>query len=184
MFEPTINPSPELLEKQQSLYFIFGIGLILTLIQFFISFSLSFSNLMILMFLWCAAAFFNYFIIVTFVIFTIVTMLQYVCVLGILIQVYIFTGEYAAGGKNYTVIVASIMLITLIYDVVAIKVSYNAYRIFKYHSYRAYMVAGAQSSSDRYGNRDEHDRLLHGNRDEETNRRGFSAFHGTGVRLG
>ena len=180
MFQPQPNPTPELIKNQKRLYMFLVLGLVLNFARFSISMQLAFNDLILFLILWCAAASFNYCLIVLFIVYTIFSSLIYFFTLGTLMQIYIITGHLYLGRKVNVAFILAILVSTLVYNVVVIKIAFGSYKVFKDHMYRNLGVSGQQGNERLYNANDDRD----DRRDEENRRGGFEPFIGRGVRLG
>ena len=184
MFAARNASTNSLKASQKSLYTVLYMGLIVILFTCLIDVSLGFSNLMMLAFLWCAAAYFNHILLVFVVILMLATAVQYSMALGIITQVYLIKHEYFIRNKHTTIIYSAMLAFVIIYNIIAIRASFRAYRVFKYHALGAFVPSARQDAAHAHVDNDEGAHLLTSNRDEENNRRGFMAFGGSGVRIG
>ena len=171
MFAPQLNETPELKVRQQKLYIVFGIGLILTFIRFFINVQLAVNDLLSFLLFWCGIAYYNYCMLVFFVILTLFSMLSYGMIIGIFVQKQVLLGSTDIGMDGASVFLISMVLITLIYDFYACWLCYDNYKVFKYYTFSG----GANRGGIQMDNNQ---------RDPENGNDTFKAFGGKGVTVG
>ena len=175
MFTPQVQPNDELREKQKTLYIVFGIGIILLFARFFIDINLAIRDMMIYLLFWCGVAFYNYCMLAFFVIMLLFSLLNYVSLLGTIIQVRVLTAQFNTGFKGPVAFVVAVIGLTIIYNVAACWFCYDAYKVFKYETSKNYGGSiGQQNIQMETGK----------NADLEGGKSQFRAFKGPGVKIG
>ena len=169
-----MQETPALKKQQNTLYKVLYAGLALAVITLFINPSIAFNNLISLSLLYCGIAYYNYCMLVFFVIFTLFNIVQFMMYLGIILQQFILTGKAGDAKTSTIILTVGFLLINIIYDVIACYYSYEAYKEFKHHTF-----SGMQSGEPLMGRNENR-----GGRDEEQGRgNNFTPFGGRGTPL-
>lgn len=180
---PRTNIPDNPLKYQKILYRVLYTGLFVTFLQFFVDFGQAFSNLTTLMLLWCATAFLSHLLLVFVILMLLLSVVQYTIVLGMIIQVYLVADKYLITNKRNTITYSLILVIVILYDIIAIRASFVAYRVFKYNFTSLTGSNRFHNIGSRHTDVDETNQLLPTRNDEESGRRRFEPFRGHGIRI-
>ena len=173
MFIPRVQPNDVLRKKRSTLYILLGAGIILLFPKFFIDVNLAVNGLIILILLWCGISQLNYCLLAFFVIISLLGLLSYISFAGIFIQTLILSPDKNNKAQTSTLFTIFIITLSIVYNITACWYCYDAYKIFKYET-----IKGIGMSS-------ENQEFVMKNKNEE-NKKGqdFTAFQGTGVKIG
>ena len=174
MFQSQFDPTTETKTHQVRLYIIFGIGLFLAFCKFVGQPQFALSEVITYMLFLCGAIYTNYCMIVFYIILTLFSMISYFMYFGQLAQIHVGTGISSLvamdwRGRFFFII----LLITFVFDIIAITLAFWAYKAFKFESFKGF-TAGRGGA----GRRAEED----GGRGSGRNQ--AQPFQGRGVRIG
>ena len=181
MFQPVAAVTNEMIQHKNRLKLVLLFGVILALCKLQGNPNLALNEIIIYMILWCGMSYANYCLLVFFIILDIFNTISHIEWIGILIQRIVVFGENpfkvdSEAAKFYHVVI----IVTFIFDIIAIKLTFEAYKCFKATSYKEFFdIGGGQTRETRPNTR---------NRDEEdpdVNHLDPSRhFQGQGMRIG
>ncbi len=173
MFQPPAVITSEIKAQQTKMFVVFGVGLLLALCKFSQNASYALNEILVLMLFLCGTMYANFCLLVFFIVLTMFGMVNYLIEIGILAQLHYFNGfspfnRMDGKQKFYSIVV----ILTVIFDIAAIYITFHAYRVFKHESFKGIGGDGPSNIMMR-------DRTRPDNRSAPSN-----AFQGTGIRIG
>ena len=132
MFPVVKRPSDEIESTQRTLYVLFFVGMLLAVLKLGASIMLGISEIIVVLMFLCGICCANYCLIVFYIVMLLLNMISFCMLFGRVCQIHIHTGTSPIGVELGFTVLFVLMLISVIYDLVAVFVCFNAYKTFKF----------------------------------------------------
>ena len=126
--QPVVPPTPAGKKHRTRLYVLCGIHLLLSIVMMFINFIGGLFEIMLVLILYCSASQMHFCQLMMYMIFCMNNFLVVFCGIGLVVQNGEFPDFYTDQSKGFTM---TVLIIFAVYYIVAIAISFYAYKEFK-----------------------------------------------------